>query len=504
MKSRDSIRFFYICTMKHKWTLIFAVAASLLTGCYGKEDPDVPSKPTKEEAERTAVNIFAYNTLNVYYLWNEEISGSFEGWTTDEDPVEKVYNIRYKDAEGNDIDRWTMVTDSYSEMVSSTDHISTTYGMDFKLYYADRSKEAVYMVITLVYPSSPASEAGISRGCCFTRINGKKITEENYYDLITDEVLSSSSVSLTDINGSEVSMTAVEMYEDPVLVHKVFDVDGKKVGYLFYNSFTLDSIKDLVRVASEFKGAGVTELILDLRYNPGGYVYAETALASLLAPEAEVRAESVFETNIYNKTLSFIMGDSNTYFAPRLSDEVNGKKIEADLISSNLNLSRIYAIMTESTASASESLITGLSPYTDIKIFGSVSYGKFCTGIMRSAKDWYRSIDAKDNPDLASYGEYAGDWGMYVMIGRFADKFGRTPCMPDGFEPDFAVDDDPTRTEQLGDGNEAMLNAVLTYIRTGSVASTRAPEAIPTALPARYDGSYGKCIMLYGKDGLLH
>lgn len=503
MKSRDSIRFFYICAMKHILPIIFAAAASMLAGCYGKEEPEDIPEPFSE-AERKAVNIFAYNTLNVYYLWNEEISGSFEEWSTDDDPVEKVYNIRYKDAEGKDIDRWTMVTDSYTEMVSDTDHISKTYGMDFKLYYADRSKEAVYMVITLVYPSSPASEAGISRGCCFTMVNGKKITEDNYYDLITDEVLSSSTVRLTELNGSEVSMTAVEMYEDPVLVHKVFDVDGRKIGYLFYNSFTLDSIKDLVSAASEFKSAGVTELILDLRYNPGGYVYAETALASLLAPESEVRAESVFETNIYNKTISFIMGDSNSYFAPSLSDEVNGKKIEADLISSNLNLSKIYAIMTGSTASASESLITGLKPYMDISIFGSRSYGKFCMGIMRSAKDWYRDIDAEDNPELAAYGKYAGDWGIYVMIGRFADKYGNTPCMPDGFEPDFLVDDDPTRTDPLGDENEVMLKAVLDYIRTGSVPATRAPEAMPEALPSGYDTSYGKSILLYGKDGLLH
>ena len=491
--------------MKHKLPLVFAVAVSMLTGCNGKEDPgNVPDQPSKEEAERTAVNIFAYNTLNVYYLWNEEISGSFGEWTTDEDPVEKVYKIRYKDASGKDIDRWTMVTDRYSEMVSSTDHISKTYGMDFKTYYLDRTSKAVCMVVTLVYPSSPAEKAGITRGACFTHINGTAITEQNYLDLINDGFLSAPSVRLTGINGSETSMTAVVMYEDPVLVHKVFDVDGKKVGYLFYNGFTLDSINDLVSVSSEFKSAGVTELILDLRYNPGGYVYAETALASLLAPEAEVRAESVFETNIYNKTLSSIMGDSNTYFAPRLSDEVNGKRIEADLISSNLNLPKIYAIMTESSASASESLITGLKPYMDIKIFGSRSYGKFCMGLMQSAKDWYRNIKAKDNPELASYGEYAGDWGMYVMIGRFADKFGNTPCMPGGFEPDVKVSDNPVETYQLGDEEEAMLKTVLDYIRTGSASATRAPETMPAALPAGHDASYGKRIMLLGKDGLLH
>ena len=475
------------------------IAAVLLGGCHGTVNPDdIQGKLAEEEAaERTAINTFAYNTMNQYYLWNEEISEALNGWSVEDDPVEKVLEVRYKDKNGKDIDRWTTVTDDYSGMVSSTDNISTTYGMEFKLYYGDSSKKTVYMVITLVYPSSPAQEAGISRGVCFTRINGREITDENYADLITDEVLTSSSVRLTDINGAEVSMTSVKMYEDPVLVHKVFDVDGKSVGYLFYNGFTLDSVKDLVSAAAEFKKAGITELILDLRYNQGGYVLAETALASLLAPEAEVRAGSIFETNIYNKGMSKILGDSNTYFASSISSQVNGKKVEADLISSNLNLSRIYTIMTGSSASASESLITGLMPYTDIKIFGSKSHGKFCSGIMLSAKEWYNGLDKEEAASITSYEKYASDWGIYVMIGRFADKDGNTPCMPDGFEPDFLVEDNPVEPYPLGNSNEAMLKAVLSYIRYGKIIPTKSAGTKLEEAPSINGSSYGRRIMTF-------
>lgn len=491
--------------MKIKVFLSIMATVAAVCGCNGKADPeDIGDKLTDEEAEeRKAINIFSYNVMNQYYLWTDEIKDAMEKWTTDDDPVEKVYEIRYKDSEGKDIDRWTMVTDDYSGLVSTSNHVSTTYGMDFKLYYADKNSKAVYMVVTLVYPSSPAMKAGIARGSCFKLINGKGITDENYVDLINKEFLGSHDVCITDLNGKEINLTAVEMYEDPVLTHKVFQINGKKVGYLFYNGFTLDSIKDLVSIASEFKSEGVTELILDLRYNSGGYVYAETALGSLLAPEAEVRAGSVFETNIYNKNISEIMGDSNTCFATSLSGEVAGKEIEADLISANLNLTRLYAIMTESSASASESLITGLLPYTETKIFGSQSHGKFCTGLMISAKDWYGGVDEESNGDIASYGKYAGDWGIYVMIGRFADKYGHSPCMPDGFKPDFKVIDNPTEPYQLGDKNEAMLKAVISYIENGTIVTTKASEAMLEELPAIPNASYGRRIMMYEKDGLL-
>ena len=97
-----------------------------------------------------------------------------------------------------------------------------------------------------------------------------------------------------------VSMQSVSMYEDPILMTKIFDCGGKKVGYLAYQSFTFESSLGLYEVCKEFKKEGISELILDMRYNGGGYVFTEEVLASMLAPEEEVKNGSVFETEVWN------------------------------------------------------------------------------------------------------------------------------------------------------------------------------------------------------------
>ena len=58
--------------------------------------------------------------------------------------------------------------------------------------------------------------------------------------------------------------------------------------------------------------------------------------------------------------------------------------------------------------------------------------------------------------------KYTDNWGIYVMIGRYADRDGNTPCMPDGFTPDHEVADAPLDGHQLGDPEETMLKAALT------------------------------------------
>ena len=79
--------------------------------------------------------------------------------------------------------------------------------------------------------------------------------------------------------------------------------------------------------------------------------------------------------------------------------------------------------MTGDSASASESLLVGLMPYMDVKIFGQQSYGKYCSGIMYSAKDWYKDYDEVLDEDQRKLGkQYAAKWGIYVMVGRYADS----------------------------------------------------------------------------------
>ena len=439
------------------------------------DEPDDPDEPVLEDEEaltRYYVNVFSYNMLKSYYLWVDEISKELNAWTTDEEPIQKVQKIRYKDSSGQDIDRWTQLTDDFESFSSSVAGVSTTYGCALTLYYTDSSKKYVCAVVRYTSADSPARKAGLKRGDVIMKIGGKSIPTENYLDMLYDEFLHAPSCSLTLSTGATVSMTAVRMYEDPVLLYKVFDCGAKKVGYLVYNSFTADSWDRLIEACKYFCREGISELILDLRYNGGGYVTTEYTLASMIAPRNAVTAKEIFETSVYNSNYTAAIKKAygedalNSRFQTEYKFSYSGKDYDYNTSDANLGISKLYAIMTGSSASASEALLTGLIPYMDVEIIGEQSYGKYCSGIIYGAEEWYNNVkDQLDNDKYTAGIKYTDNWGIYVMIGRFADKFGKTPCMPAGFTPNVAAQDKPSEFYELGDEREAMLRIAL--IRAG-------------------------------------
>ena len=285
-----------------------------------------------------------------------------------------------------------MMTDEYTEMVGSTDGVSTgTFGCNYKFYLKEEGSDAVVAFVTFTYPDSPAEKAGLKRGDVVLSLNGKPLDRNNYTDLYYS---SSIKIGVGHFNGDgtyssvekTVAMQSKAMYEDPILKHDVFNCGGKKVGYLAYTSFTFESSLGLYEVCKEFKKQGIEELILDLRYNGGGYVFTEEVLASMLAPEAEVKAQSIFQTEIWNDDYMAYYEqegvDLNTYFSTEFKQKHNDKMYDFDTSDANLGLTKIYALVTESSASASEAILVGLMPYMDIEIIGQPTHGKYCAGIM--------------------------------------------------------------------------------------------------------------------------
>ena len=419
------------------------------------------------------VNQFAYNVMALYYFWVDEVSKGIQSWMSDDDPKEKVKQVRYKDADGNDIDRWTQVTDDYQTFVNSVDGVSSTFGYEFTLFYTNSARDYVNAVVTLVYNGSPAYNAGLKRGDIIEKVDGSAIPTKNYEEIVTGKLKNATHCDLELNDGIKVSMDAVQMYCNPVHIWKVFDCGGKKVGYLHFTAFTRDSCQDLVDVCAWFKQQGISELILDLRYNGGGYVDTETVLASMLAPDANVRAGDIFMKEFYNEALTEAWGSDPT----RFTYHFNIDKKHVDTSESNLGITKIYAIMSGGSASASEALICGLKPYIDVEIIGQQSYGKYCTGIILEGANWYEMYKKELSATEHKNGvRYASNWGIYVMIGRYADCDGNTPCMPSGFSPDFEVADAPLDGHPLGDPEETMLKAALTC------AGYPYPAAVPSAL----------------------
>ncbi len=470
--------------MKGNVKAFFLVALCLVTsGCVKQMPDEYRQLDEKTRTQRRYVNQFAWNAMDTFYLWRDEIASAMATWKNWEDPVRKVAEIRYKDPAGKDIDRWTMLTDDMDAVEGSISGHTRTLGMDFQVYFTDRTHSRICAVVTYTYAGSPAAEAGLRRGDIILEVNGLELTPENGQRLIREGLLGGGTVRIGLSDDRTVTLTAVDMYEDPVHTARVLETaDGRKVGYLHYTSFTLDSCEDLVDVFDGFVAAGIDEMVLDLRYNGGGYVVTETVLASMLAPMSAVKAESVLSQMVYNAKLEKEIKDGITRFQTVFTFRNDGKLHVVTTKGANPDIPRLYVLTSGGSASASEALICGLKPYMDVVLVGTKTSGKFCAGVLLKAEDWYAEV--KNELGKAEYKKalpYVENWGLYVMYSRYADCNGRTLSMPDGIDPDVEVDDNPTDGFSLGDPRETMLATALSLIegRTRSAGSAPAPSLTP-------------------------
>ena len=476
--------------MKRFWFILLAMLLLLASSCGKKKENPFPDEG-EELPQWYYVNLFAHQVMSSYYLWNEEIKDGLSAWKATADPVQTVKDIRYKDASGKDIDRWTMVTDDFSSFTGGVAGYNVTNGVEFALYYGDRSHTSVVGVVTYTYADSPASAAGLRRGDIFVRVNGTAMTPDNYVSVVNDGLYGGNSVSLTLSDGRTVTLTPRDMYEEPLNELRILEVEGRKVGYLHYTSFTLVSTASLPECFQSFSEAGIRDLVLDLRYNGGGYVTACDVLGSLIAPREEVRAGSVFSREIYNKILTEAWEEEPSCFLQEYTYAEDGRVF--DLLGANPGIERLYVLVGSNTASASESLICGLKPYMDVTVIGTRTYGKYCSGLMMGAPRWYETYRNDLEEGLTDKAlPMVDNWGIYVMYARYADRDGVTLSMPDGIVPDVELEDNPADGYQLGDPSETMLSAALDLIagrktRLSAGAVSR-PTLDPVSDPVRRPG----------------
>ncbi|MDL2331324.1 hypothetical protein LJC62_04900, partial [Odoribacter sp. OttesenSCG-928-A06] len=266
--------------------------------------------------------------------------------------------------------------------------------------------------------------------------------------------------------GTTVSLAAERMYLDPVNTWKVIRKNGHKIGYLCYTDFVTDSHDKLAQVFAEFKSEGVTDLVLDLRYNPGGAALTPPYLASFIAPSSVLAEKTLFLSEDWNHNY-------NLYWS--LIGENRSQYFHQD-IPTNLNLNRVYVLTTSGSASASEATISGLMPYMNVVKIGTTTHGKYCGAALLQ----FRDKDNKLVKDLEN-------WAMSLIVYRFINKDGFTE-FKNGIAPDYEVEDDIFDTYPLGDVKDPHLAKAIELI-TGNhspvlsgIRTPKAPEG-STRLP---------------------
>ena len=437
--------------------------------------------PEDERTIRYYANTFAYNVMRTYYLWKDDISSQLESWTTTEDPVKKVETSRYS------IDKWTKLYEDYSSFESISTGNGETFGLDFTMYYYDKAHTQICAVVNYTYENSPARLAGLQRGDVILSINGEIMTPDNY-KTVAAKLLQNGALSVGMSDGRTLRLQSKEMYENPVHTTATLEFGGKRFGYLHFTNFTLDSCRDLETVFAGFKADGISDLVLDLRYNSGGYVTTSVTLASMIAPVDAVKNQSIYNKEVYNDILSKSDEDVVRFEKEVTYTSSSGQQVTVHPLEVNPGVEHLWVIVTDGSASASEALICGLKPYMDVTLIGEQTSGKFTGGVLVKATKWFDSL--KDASFDIEVGKQAlPTWGIYVITSRYSDCNGVTLSMPDGIAPDYESSDKPQEAIPLGDPSEKMLAATLSIATGGPAsASVKSVSARETLEPIRRPG----------------
>ncbi len=326
-------------------------------------------------------------------------------------------------------------------------------GYDFGMRYGigiNTANTTFALYVIAVYPGSPAALAGIVRGDIITTLNGKTMSGVRYTDAISNYIdnatQNQAEVTLTVANKPAITKLSRTSYRStPVLKSDVVTYNNTKVGYFAFARFDqLSTCKaDIDEAFKKMKDAVVTNVIVDLRYNGGGYVETSAYLANLLAPSSENGKEMFIETfneTLQNKksTLPFKDSDGKLQYQ-------NGKlvtwgdvdftkkgnttnfNVGAVTASSKLeNLQKIVFIVSGNTASASELLINVLKPSgIDIQLVGATTYGKpvgFAPVRIGKYDVYYSMFESLNRNKEGKY--YDGMSVNYATQDRWAGDFG--------------------------------------------------------------------------------
>lgn len=329
----------------------------------------------------------------------------------------------------------------------STGDAAPGYGMQWAWLQNAPPRE---LIVAYVEPGSPA--AGIARGARLLEINGIDLVNENSLEginalnaaLFPSITGLSTEFTIQDAGASvqrTVTLQSAQVTSVPVQSVKTFlGPNSRMVGYMQFNSHILSAERQLVNAVNQLSTEGATELIVDLRYNGGGYLDIASQLAYMIAGRVNTQGK-VFERTIFNDKIEA----NGSIGTPLLFHSTGfGASIPKDEQLPSLNLRRVYVLTGSDTCSASESIINGLRGI-DIEVvqIGATTCGKpYGFFAEPNCGNTYFSIQFR--------GENAKGFGDY------SDGMPPTCAVPDDFE------------HALGDPREARMAAALTYMATGA------------------------------------
>jgi carboxyl-terminal processing protease len=436
--------------MKQVWCLLLA-SSVLVISCRKKDSPSSPgttTAPSRLDLLRDSVYLYSKEV----YLWQDVIPSydqfnprQYQG-STELESAQKVMNAIRK---LQPLDRFSFVT-THDQSTGLETGQDKDYGFFIKAASIDKEApiDSVYWFVEYVYDQSSAGQAGVQRGWYINKIEGAAIGYDQASVNVLNDVFFGTTTSANfefkkaDGTTASANLSKTSYTANSVLYKTVLSAGTSKVGYLVFNQFFgQPSRNELAQAFSYFQSQGISDLVVDLRYNPGGSVETEDTLSNFIAPSSansQVMYRYVFNQTLQNNQHQLIrkkLGYGNIFSSA--DNTVTFEKAGA------LNLSRVFFIVTGNTASASELLINNLKPYMDVKLIGDTTYGK----------------------PVGFFPIPIYDYDIYPISFKTVNSAGNADYY-NGFAPDKLAGDGVNKS--WGDVTDPSLATALHYITTGS------------------------------------
>lgn len=400
---------------------------------------------TNNNYANTDVNTWIHEKMTAYYLWSTKIP-AIEKTSLSIDPMNYFTSILYD--YGNS-DRFSWIDSSSSNLINQLNGLNKILGIKLNSFLVDNTKPNgdIALVIAYVLKGSPAEKAGIKRGDIILTVDDQTVNTKNYNTILQNNTLKLGFGSFANNtfsnNGKVLTITKVELQTNPILIDTVINWAGKKVGYFSYTQFLTSYDDSLRAVFGRFKSKGINELVIDLRYNGGGYVSSSDLLTNLIVKDLSARVNTVMNKKTYN--------DSYTQYLTKQPGDnpfVTNFKNEANNIG---NLSRVFILTSNNTASASELIINNVRPFMNVILVGEHTYGKNVGSftITDDQKRW--------------------NYGLQPITFKIVNSLDQSDYgTVNGFTPNYQVIDNALPYKALGDPYETVLYVALNVM--GSVA----------------------------------
>ncbi|MEM7717238.1 MAG: S41 family peptidase, partial [Cyanobacteria bacterium P01_A01_bin.68] len=408
------------------------------------------------------VQNFMWQSMNEWYFWQASVPNlADDAFANDEEyteflesepnPEDFLRNLLFSE------DRFTFWNEDINALLDDLGGVSSSNGLQFFLVdlLADDTDNR-FLFVRNVVPGSDGQVKGIQRGDVFFEIDGQTITSENVADLLAPQTYTLGIGELDVENRlvnpttNTVTVTKEENFQEhPIRLAETLDINGQKIGYLMFQRFLREFDNDLNDTFGQFVAEGVTDLVLDLRYNRGGSVQTSQRLASLIYG---ANTNDLYIRQRWNDKVQAQLGSEqlDDFFV----DNINGTPINS------LNLNRVFVLSTNETASSSELVINGLNPYIDVILIGTDTTGKnefSITLVDDPGNDFVFNNSRIDNINPNNL------WALQPLVGRNENSVGFLDYT-DGFSPNFEVVEDVFNLGTFGDQNEPLLAQAIEII----------------------------------------